>query len=315
MTAITESYLKVPYDLREAKQVERRMLMDAFQKLAAAGFPIPDYQYTGMGSVYFFDFALFHRYLGIHHMLSVEISKKIEKRVRFNRPYGNIAVRIDPVGKVLPDLSRDRKHIVWLDYDGVICAEYTRDVVTAMSILPVGSVVLVTVDAEPPGKEDTDPKDWRKYFVAEVNDYLPPVVDDTTFARSTLPDLNVRILDSVIARGMRSRTEAEFCRMFNFRYKDGHQMVTVGGMICAPEDKRKLMAAGLDTAVYYRPSFATDPCELHIPRFTRKERLHLDWEMPCADNWLPSDFEATPEEVKSYRDIYRFLPAYAELVL
>ena len=50
-----ESWRKVPYDLRPAKQAERRMLVDAFMILSQAGFPIRDYQYTGMGSVYFVD--------------------------------------------------------------------------------------------------------------------------------------------------------------------------------------------------------------------------------------------------------------------
>jgi hypothetical protein len=315
MTEISESYRKVPYDLREAKQVERRMLIDAFQRLTTAGFSIADYQYTGMGSIYFFDFALFHKYLGIRHMLSVEISKKIEKRVKFNKPYGNIEIRIDPIGKVIPDLSRDRRHILWLDYDSVIRADYTRDAVAALSSLPTGSIVLVTVDAEPPGKEDTGPKEWREYFAAEVSDYLPRVATDETYARSNLISLNTEILDNVIARGMRSRSEAEFCRMFNFTYKDGHQMLTVGGMICAPEDKRRLLAAGLNTTVYYRDTLAAAPCELRIPRFTRKERLHLDWAMPCADGWLPDEFETTAEDINTYRDVYRFLPSYAELVL
>lgn len=80
-------------------------------------------------------------------------------------------------------------------------------------------------------------------------------------------------------------------------------MLTVGGMFCAPDDKRKLLAAGLDSTIYYRNSFASDPCELRIPRFTRKERLHLDWAMPCTDEWLPGDFEPTAEDIGAYRDV------------
>ncbi|HTV49192.1 MAG TPA: O-methyltransferase [Phycisphaerae bacterium] len=315
MNAISESYRKVPYDLREAKQVERRMLVDAFQRLIAAGFPIADYQYTGMGSIYFFDFALFHKYLGIQKMLSVEISSAIKKRVEFNKPYGNVEVRIAPISKVIPELSRDRKHILWLDYDTVIRADYARDIVSALSSLTTGSLLLTTVDVEPPGKEDTGPKQWQEHFATEVAEYLPRGHDSTTFAKSNMVKLNTQILDNIISRGMRSRSEAEFCRIFNFVYKDGHTMLTVGGMICTPDEKRRLSAAGLENTIYYRTSFSFDPCELQIPRFTRKERLHLDCVMPCADEWVPDAFEAAPEDIKRYRDVYRFLPSYAELVL
>src|SRR5947209_9875151 len=120
MTQISESYRKVPYDLREAKQVERRMIIDALLRLAVAGFSVTDYQYTGMGSVYFVDYSLLHRLLGIHRMLSVEISQAIRRRVEFNRPFGLVETEIAGIGDILPSLSRDRRHIVWLDYDNVI---------------------------------------------------------------------------------------------------------------------------------------------------------------------------------------------------
>src|SRR5687768_12973988 len=117
--AISHSYRKVQYDLRPAKQVERRMLIDSFQRLAIGGFQLHDYQYTGMGSIYFVDFTLFHRYLGITRMLSVEISGDIEKRVRFNKPFAEVGIKIDAIGNIIPTLHRDVQHIVWLDYDSV----------------------------------------------------------------------------------------------------------------------------------------------------------------------------------------------------
>ena len=64
-------------------------------------------------------------------MLSVEISKKIEKRIDFNRPFGNVQVQIEPIGTVLPSLHRDRRHIVWLDYDNILCADYASDIIVA----------------------------------------------------------------------------------------------------------------------------------------------------------------------------------------
>ena len=63
MIPSTRSYMKVRYDLRPAKQVERRMIIDALHKLARAGVDISRYQYTGMGSIHFVDFVLFHKML------------------------------------------------------------------------------------------------------------------------------------------------------------------------------------------------------------------------------------------------------------
>src|SRR6266704_2841751 len=103
----TESYLRVHYELRPAKQVERRMLVDALLSLSAAGFRIQDYQYTGMGSVYFIDFMLFHRLVGFQKMLSVEHNTKIARRVEFNRPFARVGIEIAPIGDVIPRLSKD----------------------------------------------------------------------------------------------------------------------------------------------------------------------------------------------------------------
>ena len=55
----SESYLRVQYELRPAKQVERRMIIDALRKLAMAGFEIEDYNYVGFGSIYFVDFSFY----------------------------------------------------------------------------------------------------------------------------------------------------------------------------------------------------------------------------------------------------------------
>ena len=312
---ITESYRTVQYDLRPAKQVERRMLVDAFQRLTIAGFPIPDYQYTGMGSIYFVDFAIFHRYLGLKRMWSVEISRKIAKRVQFNKPFGDIEIYMEPIGNVLPRLSRDRKHLVWLDYDDVIQGSYTQDVVSAATIMPPGSILLITVDADPPGPPKAGPAELSQYFHREVGDYLPRNIRAGAFAKQRLPALNVEVLSRAIQLGLRGRTDLEFMPLFNFLYADGHRMITMGGMICGNDDKRRLQGAGLESTTFYRCSFDLPPCNISVPRFTKKERLYLDGHMPCDDDWLPSHFEAESEDILAYRDLYRFLPSYAELLL
>ena len=91
-------------------------------------------------------------------------------------------------------------------------------------------------------------------------------------------------------------------------------MLTMGGMIGGPAEKRLLRASGLRDTVYYRSDFESPPFEIKVPRLTRKERVYLDREMPCADGWAPGDFDLTPDEVLHYRDIYRFLPAFAEVL-
>jgi hypothetical protein len=79
MTESETSSTRVPYDLRPRKQVERRMMVHAFQVLAEAGFPISNYRYAGLGAFFFVDFIIFRRILGINDMISIEHDRKYEK--------------------------------------------------------------------------------------------------------------------------------------------------------------------------------------------------------------------------------------------
>jgi len=74
MSPSTRSWQTVPYDLRAAKQIERRMIIDALQQFATAGFDIRKYLYLGMGSIYFVDFILFHKWLGAMSVALLELS-------------------------------------------------------------------------------------------------------------------------------------------------------------------------------------------------------------------------------------------------
>ena len=85
--AVQSTARYVSYDLRPAKQCERKMMLDSFSAAMEAGFAIPDYRYVGMGGNRFYDFILIHKYLGIDKMVSLEHDEKMLTRARYNCPY------------------------------------------------------------------------------------------------------------------------------------------------------------------------------------------------------------------------------------
>ena len=315
MSPVPPSYEKVHYELRPAKQVERRMFIDAFQKLMSLGFAIGDYQYTGMGSVYFIDFILFHRYLGINRMVSVERVGKISRRLEFNKPFRFVQIIIGDVADQVCSLSPDRKHLLWLDYDKILDRNILSAVDLATSHLPAGSIFIVTVDAMPPGGEGDGPEKWKEHFEMEAGRYLwlNPRIED--FAKGKLASVNLRILKSVIANGLAGRVDVKFSPLFSFLYRDGHEMLTVGGMIAAESDRRALKQLDEKTLPYLRTRLSSRPFKIRVPLVTRKERLYLDSEMPCDDRWRPCAFEMKQKDVRDYCRIYRYYPAYGELLL
>jgi len=328
VSTVSSSY-RVQYDVRPAKQVERRMLVDALQRLAAAGFPVADYQYTGFGAIYFVDFILFHKVLGMSKLLSLEQVKSLTSRMVFNRPFSCVEIKMVPASSEIPNLPRDLRHLVWLDYDGVLQKDFLSDIQSAITVLPAGSILLVTVDVEPPedhdyrpvdphfdgSKEVLGPKHWKRYFEYHASSYLKLGLSDTDFGKSELILRSTEILKAAFTKSIVARPELEFLPMFNFAYRDSHSMLTMGGMIAGRAEKRQLRASTMGETVYYRDDFQGPPFEIKVPRLTRKERIYLDREMPCSDDWVPEDFDLDPEDVRHYRDIYRFLPAFAEISL
>src|SRR5262249_21362654 len=109
--------------------------------------------------------------------------------------------------------------------------------------------------------------------------------------------------------------EAQFLSLFWFVYQDGHKMLTLGGMIGTETERRKVEASTVGRASYYREVLVGEPYSIKVPNLTRKERMFLDREMPCANEWTTEEFEIDADSIREYREVYRFLPAYAELLL
>jgi len=320
VSQLGKSWKNVQYEFRPAKQVERRMLIHTLQSLMAAGFPINDYKYTGLGSIYFVDFIMFHRYLGIRKFLSVEESTEIARRVDFNRPYACVDVEIGDIADFIPLLSPGIQHILWLDFDRLLTEEILCAVHLAAAQLSPGSVLLVTVDVEPPGSPEDglskwNPRTWKKYFMDEAKRYIWSKASVSDFTRERLPSTNARLIDAAISKGLLGRTGTTFFPLFNFTYADGNRMLSVGGMVVTEVERRKLSSLDRETLYFLRSSLTVEPYEIIVPKVTRKERLYLDRMMPCIDGWVPEDFELEPEKVAAYRSIYKYYPAYTEMLL
>lgn len=315
MSQPSRSYLKVPYDLRMAKQIERRMIVDALSRLASGGFNVKKYRYVGMGSIYFVDYIMFHKFLGMRDLVSVEYSDEIEKRIKFNRPFNCIKLEFGPIGDVISGLHKDLEHLLWLDYDDVMQDFMLVDVVNAAATLCRKSILLITVDAEPPVRPGK-PADWLKHFNKVAKSFVNRRRSLQGYAQSKIPEVNTEILLSAVKQGLAGRPGIRFIPMFSFLYADGHQMLTIGGMLGNDDDERQIRGCDFSDAIYFRDRFQDEPYRVPLVRVTRKERLALDSAMPpTSKSWKPRDFELEDNVVSEYAEVYRYLPSYAELLL
>ena len=312
MTTPSRSYRQVFYDLRPAKQVERRMIMDALGRLMNGGIPIRDYQYTGLGSIYFFDFVLLYKILGMRRFLSVEYDTSITKRVAFNKPFEPIEIRMTSIGDVIPELDTSLRHLVWLDYDDRLTNGVLLDASGAANHLSPESLLLVTVDVEPPSDAAT-PEARAEYLRSEARAFLPYEFNTEWCIQSRYPATNLAIIANAITTGLAVRGVG-FHPLFKFTYADGHKMVTLGGMIGDAAVESRIDACDWSEAWYLRRNTHDDPYRIRVPRLTRRERLFLDQHMPGEPGWRPRAFELSGQELADYREIHRFYPLYGELL-
>jgi hypothetical protein len=298
------------------------MMVHAIQQFAEAGFPISKYRYAGFGAFFFMDFIIFRRLLGISDMISMEHDERYRNRVIFNRPFSDIQVLFKSSSEYIPQLDRDKKHILWLDYDDPIFKDQVSDIEMAASLMSSGSLLVATIEVDfdksdeirefPPNERQGA---WLLRFRRECGRFFDPTWTIESFAASLIARRGIEVLNAAILSGISMRKDTFFQPLFSFLYADGHEMLTFGGMLLSDSDKERLEYADWSSLPFLRRSADLEPFKIDVPILTRKERLYVDSYMPCPEEWTPTEFELEPEDVANYSKIFKYCPLYAELLL
>lgn len=315
------SFEKLNYLLRPSKQVERKLLIETFHRLAQANYNITEYTYLGLGSVYFVDFVLLHRYLYIDDMICVE-REAIPNRMAFNQPYKFIRLEMMAVAQFIPSLVETQRYLVWLDYDTCLELDILDDLDGFLQNLSAGSILVVTVDARAqlPQDEDTPSLSEQKrltkvlkFYRHHFEKYAGGRIAEADIGEKDFPALLARIIRSKIGESMRGRPDCEFSQLFNFLYSDNAPMLTIGGLI-----DREGTCEGLFNGCLKGMQFLTPdetPVEITVPPLTERERQWIDSNLDKAKRSKTLPFELNPVMVKAYRKFARHYPSYHEAVV
>jgi hypothetical protein len=163
------SAYKIQYDIRPAKQTERRILLDILKGSSEAGLDLSNYKYLGFGGFKFYDFEILFRHLGIKDMTSVEADKSLVPRCRFNKPFSFIELVQGSLSEYLDAAFFEKPLVAWLDYDSTLSRGVVDDIVTLSSKVPVGSFIFVTIDARMADGLRSLPSDQR---IADLKEEL-----------------------------------------------------------------------------------------------------------------------------------------------
>ena len=287
---------------RPAKYVERHMIVEALHRLQAIA-PLDQYRYVGFGSMYFVDFVLCHRVLGVTNMISIEKDYGRRQRYLFNRPFRTVDISFGRARDVLPQLEWEGRQIVWLDYDSQLTREVMSDVRYLVQRLMSASVLIVTINAQAP-------LDRRRMTLGENvgEDFVPPgLTEDALRPPWAFAEEQHRILSEAVDDATARRSDGTYQQqLFNFRYRDTVKMQTVGWILFTPKEAQAVNGCHFDSLEYVRND--ESPYDLTVPKFTRRELEHLrqlvPTEQPTSLEWLDNnDFER-------YAELYRWYPEH-----
>lgn len=306
MTSEFNSYEKVNYLLRLKKQIERKIIIETLLSLGAY-VDIEKYHYVGFGSIYFADFIMFHKYLNIKNMTSVENKKEDKTRFQFNKPFDFIKLKIcDSRDFLNIHAPWKDKLFIWLDYDSEIDTSMVADVEIVASRAKSGDILLVTIEGESIGVNAIG--DFKQKFSQYIDSRL-------TFKEiKDFPKVLHSIMKAAVQNGVRSQTNIDYIQFFNITYKDTKKMYTFG-VIFWEEEKTKEMRRILSKLDFVRTG--SEILDIDCPIISLKEKMHID-SLIQKNKKLKSnpkkDVGLRMEIIKKYCKYYKYYPQFFESI-
>lgn len=323
MAGPADSFKQFDYALRPSKQIERKAIIEVLLRLCKAGYNIYEYAYMGFGSVYYVDFVMFHKYLFIDQMTCVEWGK-IAKRMRFNKPFRFIKLKLGALSKHIPSIKPTQQLLIWLDYDRALDESMLQDVNGCLQRLGRKSIFIITIDARAKlPKDEFDLEDltaeerdaetlrtYQQWFRSYVDrEITRDTISGTNVVQLFYEAVRERIKQTLTLRG----ADLRFIQIFNFVYQDGAPMFTLGGIVGTQEDEQILQSAKLLDLKWVRRGSAY--LEISVPPLTLRERQWLNRRLSAALTAGRLSFELDEDLLQNYCTFYKEYPTYLETFL
>jgi len=337
MTSSRPSFQKINYMLRPRKQVERKIIIELFQELQTVlGIDIKDYQYIGLGSVYYYDFILFNKFLKITNMVSLDRESCV-RRFEFNKPFDFVKfMNLHTTDFLNSEPAQpDKNRFVWLDYDSKLI-NYSdtrkRFILTKYILEDIGIVArksnendlfILTVNRDIPRRIFAN-INVRSQFLKQFEEYLSA---EYKSIGNITPDSYPYIIQNILLNTFKNNEthqSIKFRKLFSFAYEDTSPMYTLGGIFRSTE----ILASSISSPfVQLGEDLITD---IDVPILTYREKLKLDQAIYFFGQQiltLPSDdalaqlgtdklgFEIDCLDIKSYLKYYRYYPQYYEGII
>lgn len=299
------------------------MICDMFRRLSHFQ-AVETYKYVGFGSVWFSDFTLLHRTLGIKEMLSIEQAVHARDRFEANKPFW-IDIDFRSSSQALPDLDYSRRHFIWLDYDGHISTQMLSDAAIIGARAGSGTALIISVQcakapdlAEAERARVTDPEAIsavERFRQRLGPERVPGELQNEDLSGWAFGSLSRSMFFNEISRALETRRianpddEVRFRVICEFEYEDGAKMTSLALVFYSPADEGVLNSCGFESLEFLNAD--NSPVYIPTPKLTLKEFRELESQLPLS-NGRQLEIGFVPEaEAKGFAAMYRYLPNFA----
>ena len=250
-------------------------------------------------------------------MISIEKDAINKQRFEFNLPFKCIDIMYGNSNEELPKIDWNYKTIIWLDYDGKISLEILTDIKLVTSKLISGSVIIVSVNAEPDiyDKDIEERLDCLKSTLGKDKvpyDIKASELSGWGFAKVLRRIINNEIEETLSGRngGLHDLQKLTYNQVFNFNYDDGAKMLTVGGVVFDDSQSAHFDQSGFKHIEFIKES--DEPYKIEVPNLTFKEIRRLNEQLPRKTGDILKLPDVPDTDVEKYAKIYRYFPAFSE---
>lgn len=339
------SFERFDYLLRTNKHIERKLVFDVLCAVAQR-IDFSEHWYLGFGSMWFGDFRLAHRLLGIDQLVSIELSEHAA-RANFNRPFAGVTVETGESGAAMANLSQDiwgRPVIAWLDYDGYLNNEVVNDINLLLGRIQPNSAVIITVNGvrrtyRARSSSGTTAKNETSVGVVEGflgSGSIPTKYDTQPNAAGTYADVDEATFPQFLTEAITTYMEHQviasarevhgdrlrFMPLYQLHHRDGADMVTVGGVVVTEKDAVIWQECLRKHSILANPNGAADYCRLDLIPVTVKEKIALDECLPDGGNGTnflaaarSAGLALNDDDIAKYRKFYRHFPVFVETTM
>jgi Putative O-methyltransferase len=307
----------INFSLRQNKCIERAIAFDCIAEIVRL-LELHDLVYAGFGSVWFADFTIAHRLLGVETMVSIEHDDVVFKRANFNKLYRTLEIVKGESCDVIPPLVArkdlaNRPWILWLDYDDDIDRDKLDELVELIRILPENSIMLSTFTSQAAkyGRNDHRPEYLSRLFELSAPEELSP---EKTRNQNELSRILAESTESfLVSAAIRSGRPGSFIPAVNLMYRDTAPMVTIGGVLPSAVNEASVRL------LVNSPEWAGRSNRLiQAPHLTPREVLAIQAGLPSKETITRTDvqemgFDLHEEQLDSFVEHYIRYPQFAQV--